>query len=137
LIHQPGACLVLFPHDCDAARFFARLLPLLRNPLVRAVCYFRTTLTLPAEIDAIFVWGYPVSRHAWNVKWGFVCGQFWRTATARLLLSARINAEKYKFLYLYEYKGLIYFASTGVDRGCLGLGRDSGNSPHQVLVMVL
>jgi len=42
-----------------------------------------------------------------------------------------------KILYLHEYKGIIYFVSVGVDRGCLGRRKDSGNAPHQVLVMVL
>ena len=42
-----------------------------------------------------------------------------------------------QLLYLYEYKGLIYFASASVDRDCLDAGRDSGNTSHQVLAIVL
>jgi hypothetical protein len=119
------------------ARFFAWLLPLLRNPLVRAVCYFSTTLIPFPEIDAIFVWGLFDLPPCPEREMGLRLQPVWVNRNHEAAVVGSNQCGEMQLLYLYEYKGLMYFASAGVDRGRLQVGRDSGNAPHQVLAIVL
>jgi len=89
------------------------------------------------EIDAIFIWGLSASLPCLDREQGLSRRLVLANSHKETAVVGSNPCRKSQSVYLYEYKELICFVSTVLDRGRLAIGKNSGNAPQQVLAMVL